>query len=464
MNKSDQSSKKNFHDETAAFDGDTSNLNVSDGDILIKNGRIITVDPQNRIIDNGAVLIKSDIIIKIGSTAEMAGLNAACVIDAKSGIVMPGLVNTHTHLPMSLFRGFADDIPLITWLNDYIFKLEEKYIQPETVQCGTLLSCAEMLLSGTTTCCDGYFHEESVAEAVKKSGMRAVLGQGVIDFPAPGVVEPSLNVENAANYARRFKNRYPKITSSIFCHSPYTCSKETLISAKQAARDIGVLFQIHVAETKAEQEQMRQQYQTTAVKYLDDCGILDQNTLLVHTVWVTDEDIEIIRQRGSSISHNPESNMKLGSGIAPVLDFIRAGIPTGLGTDGSASNNNLDLFTEMDLAAKLHKIHRYDVGVLDVLSVVRMATIEGAKAIGLGDITGSIEIGKKADLIILDTHKPHLVPMYNPISHLVYSATGADVKDVIIDGKIVLNERKITTLDLDSILIKATEFAGHLIM
>ncbi|MBF0572928.1 MAG: amidohydrolase [Desulfamplus sp.] len=443
---------------------ENSDKNYFDGDILIKNGRVITVDSENSIIDNGAVLIKADTIIKIGSSDEMSGLNAAYVIDARHGIIMPGLVNTHTHLPMSLFRGFAEDMPLITWLNDYMFKLEAKYIKPDTVRCGTLLSCAEMILSGTTTCCDGYFHEESVAEAVNESGMRAVLGQGVIDFPAPGVVDPSLNIENAINYAQKFKYKYPNITSSIFCHSPYTCSKETIVNAKQAAREIGVLFQIHVAETKTEQDQMRLFHQKTSVEYLDSLDVLDKNTLIVHAVWVTDPDIEIIRERGSSISHNPESNMKLGSGIAPVFDFIRAGIPTGLGTDGSASNNNLDLFTEMDTAAKLHKIHRYDVGVLDVLSVVRMATIEGAKAIGLGDITGSIEIGKKADIIILDTYKPHLVPMYNPISHLVYSATGADVRDVIIDGKIVLKDRKIRTLELDSILLQATEFAGSIVL
>ncbi|MBF0204018.1 MAG: amidohydrolase, partial [Desulfamplus sp.] len=432
-----------------------------DGDILIKNGRIITVDSQNRIIENGAVLIKSDTIIKIGTIDELANINAECVIDANKGIIMPGLINTHTHLPMSLFRGFADDMPLMTWLNDYMFKLESKYVDPATVRCGTLLSCAEMLLSGTTTCCDGYFHEEIVASAVYESGIRAVLGQGVIDFPAPGVVDPLLNIENAIDYARRFKNKYPMITSSIFCHSPYTCSKETLINAKQAARDIGVLFQIHVAETRSEYEHIRQQYQKTATEYLDGLGLLDKDTLLVHAVWVSDSDIEIIKQRGSSISHNPESNMKLASGIAPVLDFIRAGIHTGLGTDGSASNNNLDMFTEMDSAAKLHKVHRCDVGVLDVLSVLRMATIEGARAIGLGEITGSIEIGKRADVIILDTHKPHMVPMYHPVSHLVYSATGADVRDVIIDGKIVVKDRKIKTLDLDTILFNAADFAGH---
>lgn len=432
------------------------------GDILIKNGRIITIDADNSIIENGAVLINSDKITRIGTSDEMAGIKALHVIDANRGIVMPGLVNTHTHLPMSLFRGFADDMQLITWLNEYMFKLEARYIGPETVKWGTLLSCAEMLLSGTTTCCDGYFHEDAVAAAVNQSGIRAVLGQGVIDFPAPGVADPSFNVQNAVEYATRFRNRYPKINSSIFCHSPYTCSRETLVNAKQAARNLGVLFQIHVAETESEQEQIRQQHRKTAVEYLDSIGILDSRTLIAHAVWVTDSDIEIIRQRKSSISHNPESNMKLASGVAPVLDFIRAGIPTGLGTDGSASNNNLDLFTEMDSAAKLHKVHRYDVGVLDVLSVVRMATIEGAKAIGLGNATGSLEVGKKADIIILDTHKPHLVPMYNPISHLVYSATGADVRDVIIDGDMIVRDRNILTLDLDAILLKATEFASNL--
>ncbi len=412
------------------------------------------------IIKNGVLCTKNDQIVKVEArTSNLPLPEAQNIINAKEGIIMPGLVNTHTHLPMSLFRGLADDLPLSKWLNEHIFPAETKHINPESVRLGALLSCAEMLLSGTTTCCDGYFLEDNVASAVNEIGMRAVLGQGVIDFPAPGVPDPVDNVNNALKFIQRWDGVTPLIIPSIFCHSPYTCSEKTLKKAKDAADAKGVLFQIHVAETKDEYLRIQTKHHTTPIKYLDKIGIIDQNTLLVHAVWLNDHDIEIIGKNRANVSHNPESNMKLASGIAPVPALLKAGVTVGLGTDSCASNNNLDLFSEMDSAAKLHKVNAMDPTLMDAVTVLKMASIEGAKALGLQDITGSLEIGKKADVIVIDTHKPHLVPVYNPVSHIVYAAQGSDVRDVIVAGCILLKDRKLLTVDLEDILEKVVKFS-----
>ncbi len=435
---------------------------MSNYDLLIKNGTILTIDQENTIIDDGTIAIKNQKIIKIDSSKKMQHASATINIDARNCIIMPGLINTHTHLPMSLFRGLADDLELMTWLNDYIFKAEAKYINPENTRTGTLISCAEILLSGTTTICDAYFHEDIVADAVNESGLKGILGQGVIDFPAPGVPDPSLKIQNAIDYVYMVKDRYSKILPSIFCHSPYTCSTETLVEAKKAANNANVLFQIHISETESENLQIKNEYGKTPVEYLYDAGILDKNTLLIHSVWVNENDIGLIKKSGSAISHCPESNMKLASGTAPLEAFLKAGIRTGLGTDGSASNNNLDLFSEMDSAAKLHKVHNLDPSVADASTILKMATIDGARSLGLDSETGSLEVGKKADIIIIDTNKPHLVPMYNPVSHIVYSATGADVRDVIINGEQIVKNRNILTIDLDIILEKARLFASEM--
>jgi 5-methylthioadenosine/S-adenosylhomocysteine deaminase len=422
-------------------------------DTLVYNGIVVSVNPKFEVIENGWVAISNGRIEAVTAGDLAVDLpHANTLIDAKGGIIMPGLVNTHTHLPMTLFRGLADDLPLMQWLNEHIFPAEAKWITPESVEMGTLLGCAEMLLSGTTTCCDGYFLAENVAKAVKQAGMRAVLGQGVIDFPAPGVPDPIQNVTYAKNYVDAWQNKTALITPSIFCHSPYTCSAETLIEAKKAANAAGVLFQIHVAETKGEVNQIPNGPHRSPVAYLDKLGILDSQTLLVHGVWIDDVDIEIIADRGANISHDPESNMKLASGVAPVPALLDAGIRVGLGTDGCASNNNLDLFGEMDTAAKLHKVIGNDPTLLNAAQVVKMATINGAKAIGLSDRIGSLEAGKQADLIILKNRKPHLAPMYHPESHLVYTANGADVTHVLIDGQLVVNNRKITTFDVEQVM------------
>ena len=432
-------------------------------DIIIHNGTLITMNSDFDIIDDGVLCIKNDKLAKIEPRKKHEPLpDGKKIIDACGGIILPGLVNTHIHLPMALFRGLADDLPLSKWLDEYIFPAEANHIHPESVRLGALLSGAEMLLSGTTTCCDGYFHEDHVAAAMNNIGMRAILGQGVIDFPAPGVPKPEDNVNNALKFIQKWKYKSPLITPSIFCHSPYTCSEATLKKAKHAADAKGVLFQIHAAETKDEYVSIQTTHHTTPVKFLDKIGIIDQNTLLVHAVWLDDDDIEIIAKRGASVSHNPESNMKLASGIAPVPALLKAGVTVGLGTDGCASNNNLDLFSEMDTAAKLHKVSAMDPTVMDAVTVLKMATIEGARSLGLQDITGSLEIGKKADVITIDTHKPHLVPVYNPVSHIVYAAQGSDVQDVIVDGHILVKDRKLLTVDAENIIEKIIKFSDNI--
>lgn len=430
-------------------------------DRVIYNGVVMTVNPDFDIIPDGVVGIKSGIIECAESRKrDIPYYPAKEYINARGGIILPGLVNAHVHLPMSLFRGLADDLSYWDWMNDHIFPAEKKYINAKTVRIGTLLSCAEMIMAGTTTCCDGYFFEDAAAEAVMETGLRAVLAQGVIDFPAPGVPDPLKNIEAANEFVKRWKGRSPLIIPSIFCHSPYTCSAETLINGKQAADQHGVLFQIHVAETKAEVEQMRAEKGMSPVQYLDNLNILDHHTLIHHGVWLDEKDISILSERKTGMVHCPESNMKLASGIAPVPEMIRQGIAVGLGTDGCASNNNLDLFCEMDSAAKLHKVHKKDPTVMNAKTVLRMATIEGANAIGLGDKIGSIEPGKQADIIIIDTHKPHLTPMYHPESHLVYAVCGSDVRDVFVAGKAIYRNYRFKMFDVDDILNRSAAI-GH---
>ncbi|MFC1488672.1 amidohydrolase family protein [Thermodesulfobacteriota bacterium] len=428
--------------------------------MVIHNGTIITVNPDFDIIEKGAVCIRDGRIERIEAGDENLPLpEAEEVIDVKGGIIMPGLVNTHTHLPMTLFRGLADDLPLSVWLNEHIFPAERRHINSESVELGALLACSEMLLSGTTTCCDGYFLEDYVASALNKSGMRAVLGQGVIDFPAPGVPDPSENIKNAVAYAEKWLEISPLITPSIFCHSPYTCSIETLEKAKAAATENGLLFQIHVAETKTERDQIQSAHGASPVQYLDRIGVLNEKTLLVHGVWLDDNDVEIIAKRRAKVSHNPESNMKLSSGVSPVADLLKSGVSVGIGTDGCASNNDLDLFAEMDVAAKLHKVHTMDPTVMDAGTVLKMATIGGAEAISLDRDIGSLEIGKAADLIVIDTAQPHLVPMYNPVSHIVYAVRGSDVRDVIVSGRILVKDRNLMTIDVEEILERVAEIS-----
>ncbi len=409
-------------------------------DYVIENGMLVTMADNEAVIDDGAVLIKDGLIEAVGRTADFAGVHARERIDARRKIIMPGLVNCHTHLPMSMFRGMADDLPLDVWLNEYIFPAEATQVNPESVEHWSLQSCKEMLLSGTTTCCDGYFYEENVVKAIQASGIRAVAAQGVIDFPAPGVPDPNKNIEAALSFVHKNNNISSRIYPSIFCHSPYTCSKETLLAAKQASRDLDVLFQIHVAETRNEKNMVQGLSGQSIIQYLDENSILDEKTLLVHSIWIDDNDISIIRGSGARVAHCPESNMKLASGICPAVRLLENDIPVGLGTDGCASNNDLDLFSEMDTMAKLHKVALSDPCVMDAETALKVTTITGAKALGLDKIIGSIERKKQADIILVGLDKPHMQPLFDPYSCLVYSAKSSDVTLVMVSGQILVRD------------------------
>jgi 5-methylthioadenosine/S-adenosylhomocysteine deaminase len=417
------------------------------------------------LIKNGYVLIHGDTIHEIGSMEQISQsvLNDKGIhrIDAPGSLVMPGLINTHTHAAMTLFRGLADDLPLMIWLNDHIFPAEAGHVNPEMVYWCSKLAAAEMLLSGSTTCADGYFHEDVAAKAFMDAGMRAVVAQGVIDFPAPGVADPADTIKNASSFIEKWLKKSDLITPAVFAHSPYTCCSDTIVKAKQLASEHSLPFFIHVAETEEEKNQVLQKQGTTVVRYLDSLGICDEKTVCVHCVWIDAEEIEIMAQSKVKVATCTASNMKLAAGIAPIVEMLARNITVALGTDGTASNNTLDLFAEMALCAKLHKVHALDPTVLPAQKILTMATIDGASVLGLGDKVGALSVGKKADIIIIDLHQPHLIPFYST-DLLVYGARGADVSTVIINGNLVVNNRKILTFDVDETMTKVEELARGL--
>jgi 5-methylthioadenosine/S-adenosylhomocysteine deaminase len=430
-------------------------------DIIISGGTLLTMSGTGEIIDNPRIAIEGGIIqsVEQGGNSPRKEEGAAEFIDASGSVILPGLVNTHTHLPMVCFRGLADDLPLMEWLNDYIFPAEAKYVNRDMVYHSSMLAIAEMILSGTTTFCDGYFYESSVAQAAVDAGMRAVPCQGFIDFPTIELPDHGKNRQIGESFVKKWSGVSPLIIPAFFCHAPYTCSPETLTVIKELSRETEVLYLIHLAETKEEEATIRQRYGTTPVRHLQNLGVLDEDTVAVHCNWLDDEEISILARSGTKVSHNPESSMKLAAGIAPISKMMAAGITVGLGTDGAASNNDLDLLREMDTAAKLHKLSTMDPTVMDAESVVKMATIGGARLLGLDDRIGSIEAGKAADIIIVDMNKPHLTPMYNPYSHLVYAASGSDVATVIINGAVVMKDRRLMTMDIDDVMEQVRKIA-----
>jgi len=427
---------------------------MNKADILVHNGTILTMDSQNNIIHNGMVAISGSTISYIGKGKKDA-IKAKKDLDTQGGLILPGLINSHTHAAMSLFRGLADDLPLMEWLHNYIFPVEGK-MDADFVRVGTLLACAEMILSGTTTFCDMYLFEEEVARAAKETGMRSVVGEVIYDFPSPNYG----TLEKGFIYTEALIERWekdPLINIAVEPHSLFTCGEELLRKANDLALKKGVPLILHLAETKEEVNEIEKRFRKRPVQHLKDLGLLGSHLIVDHCVHINKSEIELLAENNVCIVHNPESNMKLASGVAPVPDMIAKGIIVGLGTDGCASNNNLDLFGEMDMAAKLHKVNNLDPTVMNAQTLVKMATIDGAKVLGLEKITGSLEVGKRADLIVIDTNKPHLVPMYNPYSHLVYAASGHDVTHSIIDGNIVMEDRRLLTLDVEDIIERSKE-------
>jgi 5-methylthioadenosine/S-adenosylhomocysteine deaminase len=420
---------------------------------------VVTMDAQHRVIENGAVAIRGDRIVEVGSRAAIdKAYQARQRLDRPDAILTPGLINTHTHVPMSLFRGIADDLRLQEWLEKYIFPAEAKNVDAEFVRWGTRLACLEMALSGTTTFTDMYYFEDTVAAATKEAGLRGILGETIIGFPAPDYKTPLAALAGTERFLRAFAND-PLIIPAVAPHAIYTNSDETLKASRKLADRYSKPLVIHLAETKTENDESLAKRKMTPTAALDAMGVLTGWTVAAHGVWLNDADLKILKARGTGLAHNPSSNMKLASGVAPVVKILNLGIPMGLGTDGVAgSNNDQDIMEEMDLAAKLQKVTTGDPRALPAEQAFAMATILGAKALRLDNMIGSLDKGKRADLITVRLDAPHAVPMYNVYSQLAYALHGSDVADVMVNGRPVVRDRKMLTLDATAIMAKAAEY------
>jgi 5-methylthioadenosine/S-adenosylhomocysteine deaminase len=422
---------------------------------------VVTMDAGRRVIPNGAVAIRGERIVAVGTRAEIdRRFQARERLDRPESLIAPGRGNNHAHAAMSLFRGIADDLRLQEWLEKYIFPAEARNVSPEFVRWGTRLACLEMLLSGTTTYTDMYYFEDVVAEATREAGLRGVLGETIIGFPAPDAKTPADALRFAERYIQRFRND-PLIVPAVAPHALYTNSEETLRACRRLANRYGVPLLTHVSETRRERDDALAKWNKTPVAVLNSFGVFDGRTVAAHAVWVDDADLAILKARGVGVAHCPSSNMKLASGVAPVVKMLALGLSVGLGTDGPAgSNNDFDLMEEMDLAAKLQKVTSGDPQALPATQAVEMATILGARALGLEKEIGSLENGKRADLITVRLDRPNAVPLYGVYSQMVYALKGCDIRDAMVNGRILLRDRQPLTLNAAEILAKAEEFGA----
>jgi len=431
---------------------------VASVDMLIRGGLVVTMDKDRRVLDTGMVAVRGGVIVAVGTERELAGrFRAPLVIDAAGKAVIPGLINTHTHIPMTLFRGIADDLELHEWLTKYIFPAEAGNVTEAFVRAGTRLGLAEMIRGGTTTYCDMYYFEDAIAGETAKAGVRGVLGQTVIGFPVPDYKTPEDALAGAERFIRKWKD-HPLIIPAIAPHAPYTVATEYLKRIRALSDRLQAPVLIHVSETQAEVDTIRQRYGAPPVRYLADIGALNERTVAAHAVHVSDAEIDLLRQAGAGVAHNPQSNMKLASGIAPVPALLAKGVAVGLGTDGAASNNDLDLWEEMDMAAKLHKVATGDPRAVPAAQAFAMATITGAEALHIAHLTGSLEAGKRADIVIADLDRFHQLPRYNIYSTLVYTTKASDVRTVIINGRLVMRDRRLLTLDEPAIRREAAQY------
>lgn len=429
--------------------------------LIVTNGIVVTMDGSRRIVSPGAVAIDHGRILAVDSVRAVgAGYRGRDTIDARGAIVMPGLINTHTHAPMVLYRGLADDLALMEWLQKYIFPAEAKTVSPAFVAAGTRLAALEMIESGTTTYADMYYFEEEIGRATRAAGLRGVLGETIIQFPVPDAKTPAESLARAERFIREFPAD-PLITPAVAPHSMYTLDEASLKQSRALADQYRVPLLIHLAETQDELKISDEKHHATPAAYLDSLGFWKPGTLAAHGVWLNADDIAILKRGGSGLSHNPESNMKLASGTAPVPALQAAGVPVGLGTDGAASNNDLDMFEAMRQAALLHKLVTKDPRAVPASDALAMATIDGARALGMSDRIGSIESGKRADIIIVDTSSARQTPMYDPVSHLVYVTHGDDVRTSIVEGRVVMRDRKVLTLNRPAVLADARRFAAE---
>jgi 5-methylthioadenosine/S-adenosylhomocysteine deaminase len=420
--------------------------------LVITGGTVVTVDATNRVIAEGAVAIDGSDIVGVDTAEAIARqFRGRDTIDAVGQIVLPGLINTHTHAAMVLFRGLADDLALSEWLTKYIFPAEAKTVSPEFVRAGTRLAALEMIQSGTTTFTDMYYFEEEVAAATKAAGLRGVLGQTIIQFPVADAMTPADALVRAEAFIKAFKDD-ALITPAVAPHAMYTLDGPTLKAARDLSKRYNVPTLIHLAETRDEIQAAQERFRSSPVAYLDSLGFLGPGVLGAHGVWVNDADIAVLKLRGVGVSHNPESNMKLASGTAPVPAYLAAAVGVGLGTDGAASNNDLDMFEAMRVAALLHKHASSDPRALSARQVLEMATIRGARALGMDRRIGSLEPRKLADVITVSINGARQTPMYDAVSHLAYVIHGDDVQNTIVNGRVIMRDRKVLTLDEKAVI------------
>jgi 5-methylthioadenosine/S-adenosylhomocysteine deaminase len=431
---------------------------MQDIDIIVKADYVLTMDKHFAVIKNGAIAVDNGRIASVGAADDIFGrYSSKQIVGGEGFITFPGLINTHTHSPMVYFRGLADDLPLKEWLEDHIWPAEKKWLSPEFVSDAAELAFLEMLKSGITSCNDMYFYGNEIASAAKKIGMRASVGAGILDFPTSTAQNPAEYLAKAEAFIMRWKGD-DLITPCVAPHSAYACGPETLHKAKALSEKHAVRLHIHLSETEWEVEELMALHRSRPVTFLDSIGFFDESVTAAHCIWVDEEEIETLARRGVGVAHCMESNLKLASGFAPVASMLAQGIRVTFGTDGAASNNDLNILSEMSTTAKVHKALSKDPTVLNARRVMLMATRWGAEALGLADVTGSIEAGKAADVVLADVRKPHLTPMYDLYSSIVYSMSAADIHSVIIDGKLVMNGRTLLTGDEPEILRRANEW------
>jgi 5-methylthioadenosine/S-adenosylhomocysteine deaminase len=427
--------------------------------LIVVGGTVITQNATRQILAPGAVAINGTDIVAIDTPdAIQRRFRAAQTISAPDQIILPGLINTHTHAPMVMYRGLADDLALMEWLEKYIFPAEAKTVSPEMVRVGTRLAALEMIESGTTTYADMYYFEEEIARVTRDAGLRGVLGETIIQFPVADAKTPGEALMRAERFIQQFKDD-PLIVPAVAPHAMYTNDKTTLIASAELARKYGVPVLIHLAETEEELTIARDRYGMTPTGYLDSIGFWGPRTLAAHGIWVDDADLAILKKRGVGISHNPESNMKLASGSAPVMKYLKEDVALGLGTDGAASNNDLDMFEAMRQASFLAKHTSHDPTAVPARTALDLATIGGARALGLQQLIGSLEPGKRADLIVVSTAAARQTPLYDPVSHLVYTTRGDDVRTTIVNGAVLMHDRQMKTLNRNAVIAEANRLA-----
>jgi 5-methylthioadenosine/S-adenosylhomocysteine deaminase len=432
-------------------------------DLLVLNGTVVTMDKERHVIQDAAIAVEHGRIVAVGPSVEILRMYTALErVDAGGKLIIPGLINGHTHIPMTLFRGLADDLDLQDWLTKYIFPAEAKNVTEEFVRAGTRLGLAEMIRGGTTTYCDMYYFEDAIADETAKAGVRGVLGETVIDFP---VADNKTNAEAMA-YVERFVKKWQGndlIVPAIAPHAPYTVSEEHLKAVRAFSDRTGAPIVTHISETKREVDDSIKAHGASPVDYLARIGFLSNRVIAAHMVWPSDGELEILKRAEVGVVHNPQSNMKLASGVAPVPKMMAEGLRVGLGTDGAASNNDLSMWEEMDTAAKLHKVISGDPKVMSAEQALELATIGGARALHLEKEIGSIEKGKRADLVLVNRDALNQIPLYNVYSDLVYATKASDVETVIINGKIVMRDRHLLTLDETAIKEGARVFREKII-